>query len=476
MFYEREEKAFKQMYKYLYRIFLEAIEKNDEEVVFYLYFPLQFSWNGVSTRQEEFEVFNNEVERALEKYIKDKLIPKYKLKPIKKDIEKKKVKKIAFIHDRLINYSIFNVFYGLLQALKENKSENCEFIILDLNFPQLGGSDIKIQKKIKELGFTFIECHERFFNNKNVLFTPVQKCLALRKIIIDMEIDVLIGMHSQAEYNFLFTTRTAPLQIYWSHGNLRYNIDNIDKKLSHLYIDETSQKIDIPVDIKRYNPHKDNKQIESIRKLYPKDSLILGTIGRLTKLNSDIYLETISKIMKKYPKSVFIACGSGDSEELKLKLEKLSILDRFYFPGHIDANIYGHIIDIWLDSFPYSNGESKAEFYYKTDKYAILSMLSQNKEEHSKYINQWYESNKESIDSILKKRDLTKKDFDFYNNDVSLRLQAFDEIDYYNKAIVLIDNYKKEELKKEFLFMKELFLEIFDQIAKDSLKRVFDGL
>lgn len=48
-FYERSEKAFKEMYRYLYKLFLEAIEKNDEEVAFYLYFPLQFSWNGVAT-------------------------------------------------------------------------------------------------------------------------------------------------------------------------------------------------------------------------------------------------------------------------------------------------------------------------------------------------------------------------------------------------------------------------------------------
>jgi hypothetical protein len=42
-----------------------------------------------------------------------------------------------------------------------------------------------------------------------------------------------------------------------------------------------------------------------------------------------------------------------------------NIIDRVYFEGYVDAHIYGHIIDIFLDSFPLEHGNSKWEFAVK---------------------------------------------------------------------------------------------------------------
>lgn len=470
MFYEREEKAFKQMYKYLYRIFLEAIEKNDEEVVFYLYFPLQFSWNGVSTSQEDFGKFNNEVEKKLEKYIKERIIPKYNIKPVNKDIKNKKVKKVAFIHDRLINYSIFNVFERLLKVLKEKKNENFEFLILDLNFPQLGGSDKEVQERVKKLGFEFIECHERFFNNKNILFTPVQKCIAIRKMIIEMDIDILVGMHSQPDYNFLFTTRTAPLQIYWSHGNFKYMIDTIDKRITHSSY-ECYDSFSLPLNIEKYDPKISIEEVLEVRRTFPKDSLILGSIGRLVKIDNFEFLETVKKIILKNPKTVYLACGSGDKNSIIEKLLKLDILEYFYFPGHINSHIYGHVIDIWLESFPYGNGESRAEYYNKESNVFIMIYLNEDKNERRKRVSEFLEVNETSFKKACDFYGITIDEYKYLAFDISELTQAFNSTtEYIDKTNFLIKSFNDKDLIEKFKLLKKVYNYAWNMISKDSFE------
>lgn len=259
----------------------------------------------------------------------------------------------------------------MLKSSKQSLEEEYEVVVLDINFPQLGGSDKTLQKEIEELGFKYIECHEKFFNNKNVLFTPVQKCLALREMIVNMEIDILIGMHSQPEYNFLFTTRTAPLQIYWSHGNYVYDLKNIDYKLKHgttelkeeIIHKNSYLSINIPLNQKFQYCNKNIKLIEEEKEKYPKNSIVLGTIGRLSKVDCFEYLNAVIKIMEKNEDLIYCACGSGDKNSIISKIKEINsaILDKFYFPGVVDPSIYGYIINIWLDTFPNQQGVSKVE-------------------------------------------------------------------------------------------------------------------
>lgn len=180
---------------------------------------------------------------------------------------------------------------------------------------------------------------------------------------------MIVGTNNFPLVNFLFVNRTADKQIYWSHGNFEYNVNNIDNRISHSSNTSNNKynfKIfNIHFGLEKYNPEVDMKIVKSIREAYPADVTILGAIGRLIKINSDEYLETVAKIMKKNSKTIFLACGTGNQDEIKMKLKKLNILDRFYFPGYIDSHLYGHIIDLYLSPFPYGGGEAMNEFAHK---------------------------------------------------------------------------------------------------------------
>jgi len=176
----------------------------------------------------------------------------------------------------------------------------------------------------------------------------------------------------------LVASRCAPKQIYWSHGSYEYSVPNIDKRISH-----SEKPVDcileyesfsVAMDVERFhNPYRDPTLVAEERAKYPKDAFILGVIGRLAKVNSDEYLETVAKIMEQTPNTIFIAAGSGDKDTIKEKVEKLGISDRFYMPGFVDAHVYGHIIDLWCDTFPLKQGESLNEFIAKSKPFIPLN-------------------------------------------------------------------------------------------------------
>lgn len=467
--YERSKEPFYELFNYLYKIFEEAIKLKLDDLVLYLYVPLQFSCCGVSKSQEEFKEFNEKVEKRVEEYVQSELIPRFELKAVdKQKVSTKKPLKIAFVQERLMNYSIHNAFFRLLQELKKINDNQIEITVIDLNFPQMNGSNYFTIEEMKQLGFPLIDAQEKFSGEMTPFYSPVQKCLKLREYIIEQNIDVLIGLHSQVEYNFLFTTRSAPLQIYWSHGDSEYDIEGIDKKITHMKPMNNQEKFEtflLPTDKEKYNPPVDKKLVQQIREQYPKDAFILGYIGRLIKIEDDEYLKTISTIMKQNPHTIFLACGSGEQENIRKKVDELGIGDRFYFTGHIDSHVYGHVIDYFLASF-HSGGEALGEYAGKGKPY----LLKVNKEVLSKHQLEMYES---TILQYGYARYFALSNEDFIN--VANKL--------INESVIrkkLIDYIKKEYIERKFgsiaYFLQDLgyysgkgFIELLLKISQQDI-------
>ncbi|RXJ77276.1 hypothetical protein CRV03_06200 [Arcobacter sp. F155] len=370
LIYEKKRENFQKMFEYLFKIFNMAISKEEDELIFYLYTPLYYSNNIVSTDFDDYLRFNNLVEKKFEYYIKTSFIKRYQIMPNTNKGKKGKVK-IAFVPERLIEYSVYKVLYTLLNYLKNLE---VEIITFDLNFKELGGSLTEKQNELVLLGHNLIDCNKKFATNNSVFYSTVEKALKLREYIISNEIDILIGMSGRPEYNFLFTTRTAPLQVYWSHGNSEYHIDGIDKKISHF--DQRTknneyQIFHLPINLKDYQVEIDYSTVQTIRDIYPKNSFILGYIGRLLKIEDDDYLDCIASIMKENPNTIFLACGSGNQDTIRTKVNNLGIGDRFFFTGHIDPNIYAYVIDLFLASFV-NGGAALDEYRNKGRPYVSL--------------------------------------------------------------------------------------------------------
>lgn len=410
---------FKEIYIILHPLYLEAIKREQDELVMFLYYPLQFSWNGVAQTQEEHKYFNDEIERPLEQFVKDTLIEKYKLKANKKIINpnQKKIKVAILIH-RILNLSVNHVMMSLLEAIKKDPNKQYEFIIYDMNVMELMGSDLKKVEELKKLGFKYVDLHYKFYDNNYVFYPLMEKALKTRKLLIKDKIDILIGYHNRAEYNFLFTSRTAPKQVYWSHGNYEYHLDNIDIKFTNCAADKNFKKINVYMNQNNHNPKIDTDELKKTRELYPKDVFILGSIGRLVKIDNEQYLRTIATLLEENPNTIYLACGAGDNSKIKEKINELGIQDRFYFTGLIDAHIYGHIIDFFPDTFPMPQGESLQEFMRKKSDNAYMTLKT---EEFMNIYDSKYKKNENTLNIKLRQKNSR------YNESVSYIIENYGE-------------------------------------------------
>jgi len=371
------------------KTFYNLIEKEKINEVMALHFVIYHTYGNNIQTIDEWKIFNEKVEIPASKFYK-KIGKKLNLPQPKKRISSKK-KKIGFILDRLVVNSPFIVTYSLIKQLALEKQ--FDIYIYSLNYLDKNPEEEKVINALKPFVTEIITP-----NHQNIYYNHLQKAISIREKIINDKIDYLITMASGYDINnFIITNRSAPKQIFWSHGNCAFNIENIDLRISHFNQEckEFEWKIfNVPIDKEFLIGSEESKkkaQIlkDSLLKQFGKETIFLGTIGRLIKLESEEYLKIINEIMKQNLNTIYLACGTGNQKKVKNLMEKVGIdLNRVIFTGQIDSHMFGWIIDIWPDTFPLRQGQSKNEYIAKGG--VVIFM--------EKYINEaiknWYKTSK----------------------------------------------------------------------------------
>lgn len=297
--------------------------------------------------------------------------------------EKKKDSKIVIgiLRDRIVENSPYKVEYSFLKQLLSSEKFKNQYQIKIYLMSLLEKSDNaqNIIQSYQQLGVEIIDvglkCNVKGFYNSHL-----QKALKLNEAIRKDGVEILVSPNNgYGISDFILSLRSAPKQIFWSHGNFVYDIPCLDSKITHIcgnsknIIHEGYPFIGIPVVMDRefYDPYVSEVTLKQYRLRYPRDKRILGTIGRLTKIDSLPYLKMLVELMREFPDTIYLACGSGNIEEIQNKLRSIldqeydEFMQRFYFCGYVDSAIYGHLIDYWLDSFPMEQGESRIEYVAK---------------------------------------------------------------------------------------------------------------
>ena len=351
----------------------ECIQKERIEEEMYLHFYTYHIYGNNIQTIDEWREFNKLIEKPSSKFYK-KWREKNNLPKSKKRVSTKK-KKIGFLIDRIVLNSPWMVTYSLFKSLMENEEfkKNYEIYVYSMNYLDKQQDDENLVNQIKSLGIKYYSPEEKFIH-LGLYYPHLDKALDIRNKIIEDKIDYLISGGGYDISNFIFSTRTAPKQILWSHGNCTSDIENIDLRISHFEQEckEFEWKIfNVPMTKEFLVGREAEKEKgllikKELLKEFGEDTIFLGTIGRLIKIESEEYLKVISKIMKENPNTIYLACGDGNIENIKKLMKKIGInLDKVIFPGMVNPHIFGWIIDVWINTYPLVQGFSQEEYHAK---------------------------------------------------------------------------------------------------------------
>lgn len=369
--------------------------------------------------------------------------------------------RIGILRDRLVANSPYKVEFSLLSNLLSNKAfkERYEIRIYAMKLFEKSVDDEKIVQSYENLGIPVIDVVSGF-HTQGFYNSHLQKALAIKEALNTDNISILLSPNNgYGISDFILASRSAKTQIYYSHGNFVYDVPCVDSKMTHICQNkrrishEGYEFYGVPVKMleRFYNPPLDSQakeKITQIRSEFPQDSVILGSIGRLVKLNSKEYWQCVIAIMQRYPQSIYLACGGGNESLVSecitscftQETEAQAFLQRVHFTGYIDSGIYGHIIDIWLDSFPLEQGESRIEYVAKGGLSITLSKIPQ--EQRLKGI----QTSLQAWQSIPHKDGSLKTQADFDNafaliKESQLPLLAFSLKEYVEKAAALLEHF-----------------------------------
>lgn len=216
-----------------FRLFKKAIDANNKEFVFYMHMPLSHIYLNMCHTQEEFKVFNDEVEMPpLSKYIQKNMRKWGGFKPNKKKLPANNGKRIAFVYDRLVgNSPPVKLLVSLLTYLKEK--DDIELFVYDMGYVEKAASDPVMIEEVKRLSVSYINNHDLINDANGHHYSHFNKAVKLREQAFKDDIDILIMCGNRMPSGFMFATRTAPMQVFWDHGNHEYDVKNIDKRICH---------------------------------------------------------------------------------------------------------------------------------------------------------------------------------------------------------------------------------------------------
>lgn len=369
--------AFYKLYQPLHKLMVFFLELNQLNLSMKIYNLAHFVFGNLFTTQKELTEFNNLFTVPISLIFKDF----YNNSSVFN--EPTSPKKIAFIRDRLVNNSTHRVEYSLIKSLMKDKNfkTNYQVYIYSVGYIEIAFDDFDLIKAYESLGVDVRIIPDHWYKH-GYYYDDLDKAMIIRNDILREKIDIIIGMvGNNSVINFLFSTRTAPKQIYWSHGNHQYDIDGLDQRISHInkaspypFSFFKSNTLDVFLKGDKGSDQYKKRALE-IRAAYGEDTLIFGSIGRLIKIDNDDYILAVAQSLKKHQNSIYLACGLGNIDSIKEKFDVFGVGERLFFPGFVDPHEYGYVLDIYLNTFPETGGESVDEFLSKGEEKYLVSYV-----------------------------------------------------------------------------------------------------
>jgi predicted O-linked N-acetylglucosamine transferase (SPINDLY family) len=193
--------------------------------------------------------------------------------------------------------------------------------------------------------------------------------LEIERIIHEDPLSVLISDLNFSLPTAIFARRAAPVQIFLQGGMTAWPVPNLDAVYNSWGCDPEVAgwgnarvlQFATPWDLTSLNPPARPEEVAAERSGMPRGFRLIGTYGRLMKVTTP-FLHAVERILLACTDVAFVVGGSGECEAIRAFIaaspvgQRMHLVDR-YVPGHS----WGRILDVFLDTWPLTGGESVRE-------------------------------------------------------------------------------------------------------------------
>lgn len=260
-----------------------------------------------------------------------------------------------FIHSESMLAHVGTVF-SILESYKQRGARGFEATIISFS-----GCNQEMRQKFESYNVQVISLQELFPAS-----TIHQRYLYLKEFLVEQEIEILVWVCLTVHMSFAFGLRIAPIQIWYTSSYYRGLINKeIDKRvLTTVLADgvfEGGNRWDIlnfSITSLCKNEADIRYEIASLKKSLMGDKFhnIIGVLAREQKLQDKSYIEAIAQVLKRNPDTLFVWTGTRHDETVQRHIRDFDIADQSKYIGWIDTSIYVHVLDVFMDTFPFPCG------------------------------------------------------------------------------------------------------------------------
>jgi hypothetical protein len=160
---------------------------------------------------------------------------------------------------------------------------------------------------------------------------------------------------------FFFGYRVAKRQVFWS---LKFHAVHLGDEVVHIGMTKQRngtvtihgkpwQAFQPPLAVAI--DERDATTRASLRGIY-NEKFLFATLAREEKFNSPRFAEVVARILKRCPSSQFLFTGRAISPVLEKALVQHGVTDQAMFVGWVNTELYGNLIDCFLETFPFGCG------------------------------------------------------------------------------------------------------------------------
>lgn len=171
----------------------------------------------------------------------------------------------------------------------------------------------------------------------------------------------------------LFARRLAPAQVFMQAGMPPWPVRPLDAVLNSFGFDPAAAgwgqarmlEFNPPWDLAVLNPPERPDELAAQRAALPQGVKLFGCYGRLVKLTEPC-LRAAERILEQCPDAAFVTGGTGDAGAIRRFIAASPMGARMHVvEGFVPGHSWGRLLDVFLDTWPVTGGESSREMLAK---------------------------------------------------------------------------------------------------------------